>query len=170
MSIRYPIRKSTSSPKRTANRSMTRASSARCTTSMFIAAARVAELGESPATVDFVATEGIKLPQPPLKEIDGVGAATVLDELARTNRNSGSDPLASPKLLTAMSAESQTFYRTASRILGFRLTLNGRQPMRAIDVHVHPSTRGLDTSRLRLFRRNLERNSANAGNLRRVIC
>ena len=47
--------------------------------SMIIAAARVAELGELPATVDFVATEGIKLPQPPLKEIDSVGAATVLD-------------------------------------------------------------------------------------------
>jgi len=79
--------------------------------SMIIAAARVAELGESPATVDFVATEGIKLPQPPLKEIDGVGAATVLDELARTNRQLGSEPLASPKILTAMSTESQTFYK-----------------------------------------------------------
>jgi hypothetical protein len=79
--------------------------------SMIIAAARVAELGESPATVDFVATEGIKLPQPPLKEIDGVGAATVLDELARTNRQLGNAPLAPPKILTAMSAESQTFYK-----------------------------------------------------------
>ena len=78
---------------------------------MIIAAARVAELGESPATIDFVATEGIKLPQPPLKEIDGVGAATVLDELARTNRQLGSAPLAPPKLLIAMSAESQTFYK-----------------------------------------------------------
>ena len=32
-------------------------------TSMLVAAARVAELGETPATVDLVATEGIKMPQ-----------------------------------------------------------------------------------------------------------
>jgi 3-hydroxybutyryl-CoA dehydrogenase len=79
--------------------------------STIIAAARVAELGESPATIDFIATQGIKLPQPPLKEIDGIGASTVLDELARTNRQLGSAPLAPPKLLAAMSAESQTFYK-----------------------------------------------------------
>ena len=68
-------------------------------------------LTTSTATVDFIATEGIKLPQPPLKEIDGIGTATILDELARTNRQLGSAPLASPKLLTTMSAESQTFYK-----------------------------------------------------------
>ena len=79
--------------------------------STIIAAARVAELGESPATIDFIATQGIKLPWPPLKEIDGIGAATVLNELARTNRQLGSAPLAPPKLLTAMSAERQTFYK-----------------------------------------------------------
>jgi 3-hydroxybutyryl-CoA dehydrogenase len=79
--------------------------------SIIIAAARVAELGESPATIDFIATEGIKLPQPPLKEIDDIGASMVLDELAQTNLQLGSTPLAPPKLLTAMSVESQTFYK-----------------------------------------------------------
>src|SRR6185295_6149425 len=79
--------------------------------SMIIAAARVAELGEAPATIDFIAAQGIKLPQPPLKEIDGIGASTVLDELARTNRQLGNAPLAPPKILTAMSAERQTFYK-----------------------------------------------------------
>jgi hypothetical protein len=41
-------------------------------TSISIAAARVAELGESPATVDFVATEG-KDSQAPLKETTAFG-------------------------------------------------------------------------------------------------
>lgn len=81
--------------------------------STLISAARVVELGESPAAVDFVATEGIKLPQPPLKEIDSLGAATILDELARTNRQLGGDPLAPPDLLAAMAAANQTFYRGA---------------------------------------------------------
>jgi 3-hydroxyacyl-CoA dehydrogenase len=81
--------------------------------STLISAARVVELGESPATVDFVATEGIKLPQPPLKEIDSIGAASILDELARTNWQLGGEPLAPPELLAAMAEAKQTFYRDA---------------------------------------------------------
>ena len=77
---------------------------------MIIAAARVTELGESAATVDYVATKGIKMPQPPLKEIDNIGAAAVLEELESTNAKLGDQPLTPPKLLTAMAKENQTFY------------------------------------------------------------
>lgn len=79
--------------------------------STLVSAARVVELGESPATVDFVATEGIKLPQPPLKEIDSLGAASILAELAQTNQQLGGEPLAAPPLLAAMAAANQTFYQ-----------------------------------------------------------
>ncbi|HEX9455560.1 MAG TPA: 3-hydroxyacyl-CoA dehydrogenase NAD-binding domain-containing protein [Candidatus Binatia bacterium] len=80
-------------------------------TAMIVAAARVAELGESPAVVDRVATEGIKMPQAPLKEIDEQGAAVVLDELAQTNRLLGNEPLAAPELLTAMAQQNEPFYK-----------------------------------------------------------
>lgn len=80
-------------------------------TSMLVAAARVAELGESPATVDFVATEGIKMPRPPLKEIDAIGATALLQDLAKTNQMLGNKPLTAPKLLTAMAEEKQSFYK-----------------------------------------------------------
>jgi hypothetical protein len=79
--------------------------------SMTVAAGRVAELGESPATVDYIATEGIKMPQPPLKEIDRIGPARVLEELATTNRELRAQPLIPPKLLSAMREERQTFYK-----------------------------------------------------------
>ena len=79
-------------------------------TSMLIAAARVAELGESAATVDYIATEGIKMPRAPLKEIDKLGAAAALEELESTNVKLGDQPLTPPKLLTAMAKENQTFY------------------------------------------------------------
>jgi len=79
-------------------------------TSMLVAAARVAELGETPATVDYVATEGIKMPKPPLKEIDAIGAAGLLQDLARTNQMLGDKPLTAPNLLTDMAAEKQSFY------------------------------------------------------------
>ena len=55
-------------------------------TVIHVAAARVVELGESPATVDFVATEGVKIPQAPLKEIDSLGPAAVLEELSELNQ------------------------------------------------------------------------------------
>jgi 3-hydroxybutyryl-CoA dehydrogenase len=80
-------------------------------TSLIIAAARVAELGESPATVDFVATEGIKMPQPPLKEIDEIGPAAVLDDLEKTNLQLGDQPMPVPALLAQMAEEKQTFYK-----------------------------------------------------------
>ena len=68
-------------------------------TSMLVAAARVAELGESPATVDFVATQGIKMPQPPLQQIDARGAAALREELAKTNAMLGANPLPLPATL-----------------------------------------------------------------------
>src|SRR5262245_22508526 len=80
-------------------------------TSMFVAAARVAELGESPAMVDFVATEGIKMPRPPLKEIDTVGASALLEELKETNRLLGNQPLLAPELLSAMASSREPFYK-----------------------------------------------------------
>jgi 3-hydroxyacyl-CoA dehydrogenase len=80
-------------------------------TSMLIAAVRVAELGEAPATVDFVATEGIKMPKAPLREIDAAGAPALLQDLANTNNVLGDKPLAAPNLLTAMADEKQSFYK-----------------------------------------------------------
>jgi 3-hydroxyacyl-CoA dehydrogenase len=79
--------------------------------SMTIAAARVVELGESPTTVDFIATEGIKMPQPPLKEIDRIGPSAVLEELATTNWQLRDQPLTPPELLSVMRDERQTFYK-----------------------------------------------------------
>ena len=76
-----------------------------------VAAARVAELGESPRTIDFVAQEGIKLPEPPLKKIDTMGAAHILEELAQVNQRLGGDPLNPPTLLSAMAETSQTFFK-----------------------------------------------------------
>jgi 3-hydroxyacyl-CoA dehydrogenase len=80
-------------------------------TSILIAAARVAELGESPVTVDFVATEGVKIPHAPLKEIDGIGVPAVLEELEKLNRDLPENPLTAPGLLMAMATERETFYR-----------------------------------------------------------
>jgi 3-hydroxyacyl-CoA dehydrogenase len=80
-------------------------------TSLIIAAARVAELGESPATVDFVATEGIKMPKPPLKQIDEIGSAAVLADLEKTNLKLGDQPMPVPALLAQMAEEKQTFYK-----------------------------------------------------------
>ena len=79
-------------------------------TSMLIAAARVAELGETPATVDLVATEGIKMPQPPLKQIDATGAAALREELEKTNRMLGQNPLAIPAILAETTGGNKTFY------------------------------------------------------------
>ena len=79
--------------------------------SILVAAARVAELGESPATVDLVAGEGIKIPQPPLKEIDSIGAASLLHDLTAINQRLAEGVLSAPQLLTAMSDQRQTFYR-----------------------------------------------------------
>jgi 3-hydroxybutyryl-CoA dehydrogenase len=80
-------------------------------TVIHVAAARVVELGESPATVDFVATEGVKIPQAPLKEIDSLGSAAVLEELSQMNREMAEISLTPPELLIAMAREKQTFFR-----------------------------------------------------------
>ncbi len=80
-------------------------------TVIHVAAARVVELGESPATVDFVATEGIKIPQAPLKEIDSLGPAAVLEELSKMNHEMPGIYLTPPELLNAMAREGQTFYK-----------------------------------------------------------
>jgi 3-hydroxybutyryl-CoA dehydrogenase len=76
-----------------------------------VAAARIAELGESPSTIDFVAQEGIKFPEAPLREIDALGAAQILEELASINQQLGGEPLAPPKLLNAMAEAKQKFYQ-----------------------------------------------------------
>jgi 3-hydroxybutyryl-CoA dehydrogenase len=69
-------------------------------TSMLVAAARVAELGELPDTVDYVATEGIRMPQPPLKQIlNATGGAALRQDLAQTNAILGVNPLALPSIL-----------------------------------------------------------------------
>ena len=81
-------------------------------TVIHVAAARVVELGESPDTVDFVATEGVKIPQAPLKEMDSLGATTILKELSELKNEMPEVPLTPPQLLTAMAREGQTFYRT----------------------------------------------------------
>ena len=80
-------------------------------TVIHVAAARVVELGELPATVDFVATEGIKIPQPPLKEIDSLGATAILKELSELKNDIPEVPLIPPELLTAAAHEKQTFYK-----------------------------------------------------------
>ena len=53
---------------------------------------------------------GIKLPQA-LQEIDNVRASTVLEELAQTNQQLAGELLSPPKLLSAMVASNQTFYK-----------------------------------------------------------
>ena len=80
-------------------------------TTILVAAARVVELGESPATVDFVATEGIKIPEPPLKQIDSLGAAVLMEELGKINREMAQLSLTVPRLLAAMTSQGQPFYK-----------------------------------------------------------
>ena len=80
-------------------------------TATFVGAARVAELGESPTTIDFVAQEGLKLPEAPLKEIDTVGASKLLEQLAGINQKLGGESLAPPELLREMAQANQTFYK-----------------------------------------------------------
>ncbi len=80
-------------------------------TVIHIASARVVELGESPDIVDFVATEGIKIPRAPLKEIDNLGSVAVLQELAEINYEMPEVSLNPPQLLTTMAGEGQTFYK-----------------------------------------------------------
>jgi 3-hydroxyacyl-CoA dehydrogenase len=79
--------------------------------SIQVAATRVVELGEDPAKVDWIATEGIKIPQAPLKEIDSTGSKAVLEELEKIKQEMPDCPLTPPQLLAAMVREGQTFYK-----------------------------------------------------------
>ena len=79
-------------------------------TSMLVAAVRIAELGEAAATVDFVATQGIKMPQPPLKQLDMSGVTALREELEKTNRMLGASPLAIPTNLAETTGGYKTFY------------------------------------------------------------
>jgi 3-hydroxyacyl-CoA dehydrogenase len=96
-------------------------------TTILVAAARVVELGESPATVDFVAIEGIKIPEPPLKQIDSLGPAALIEELAKINREMPQLSLNAPQLLTAMASRGEPFYRN-------------EQPNPWLLSHVQPSS------------------------------
>ena len=80
-------------------------------TSVRIAAARTVELGESPATVDFVSTEGLKFPRGPLAEIDDLGADVVLDDLKKVNEALPGGRMNAPDLLTAMAQDEQKFFK-----------------------------------------------------------
>jgi 3-hydroxybutyryl-CoA dehydrogenase len=80
-------------------------------TSIRVAAARVVELGEDPRNVDFISVDGLKLPRPPLAEIDELGAGGLLDELSRVNRQLPQAKLAPPEILVAMREDGESFYR-----------------------------------------------------------
>ena len=79
-------------------------------TSIRVAAARTVELGESPATVDFISTEGLKFPRAPLAEIDELGAQAVLDDLQKVNDAMPGGKMKAPELLTALAKERHTFF------------------------------------------------------------
>jgi 3-hydroxybutyryl-CoA dehydrogenase len=79
--------------------------------SIWASAARTVELGESPATVDFIATQGIRIPRPPLREIDSLGAGNVLRELTAIYQEMPSIPLTPPALLAAMAGDRENFYK-----------------------------------------------------------
>ena len=82
-------------------------------TSVRIAAARVVELGESPATVDLISTEGLKFSRGPLAEIDEIGAAAVLKDLEELNATLPGGKLEAPAILSAMAAAGETFFKSA---------------------------------------------------------
>lgn len=79
-------------------------------TSVRLAAARTVELGEAPATVDFISTEGLKFPRPPLAEIDEIGAPAIVKDLEKVNAVLAHDGMNAPRLLKAMAQEGQKFY------------------------------------------------------------
>jgi 3-hydroxyacyl-CoA dehydrogenase len=80
-------------------------------TAIRIAAARLVELGESPTVVDFVSTEGVKIPIPPLASIDERGASEEIRALAEVNELIGGDSLPAPQLLTRMASANETFFK-----------------------------------------------------------
>lgn len=78
-------------------------------TSVRLAAARTVELGEAPATVDFVCTEGLKFTWEPLAGIDEAGAAAVLKDLQTVN-DAIPNGMNAPGLLEAMAREKENFF------------------------------------------------------------
>jgi 3-hydroxybutyryl-CoA dehydrogenase len=81
-------------------------------TSVRVAAARTVELGEAPATVDFIATEGLKFPRGPLAEIDELGPGTVLKDLQNVNEVMPVEAMPAPALLTAMANQGEKFFKS----------------------------------------------------------
>jgi 3-hydroxyacyl-CoA dehydrogenase len=79
--------------------------------SIRIVAARSAELDEAPATVDFIAVEGLKFPSGPLAEIDDLGADSVLKDLQKVNDAMPERKMKAPELLIAMAGEGQTVFK-----------------------------------------------------------
>jgi 3-hydroxybutyryl-CoA dehydrogenase len=80
-------------------------------TSIRVAAARTVELGESPGTVDFISTEGLKFPRGPLAEIDELGAQVVLNDLEKVNDAMPEGKMKAPELLTAIAEARHTFFK-----------------------------------------------------------
>lgn len=80
-------------------------------TAVRLAAARTVELGESPATVDYIAVEGLRFPQAPLAEIDALGAGTVLKDLQAVNGALPKIGMKAPDLLMAMAEKHERFFK-----------------------------------------------------------
>lgn len=78
------------------------------------AAARTVELGEAPRVVDFICTEGLKLPRGPLSEIDELGAKAVLQDLRTVNAAMADKPITAPELLTAMASAGEIFFKAGA--------------------------------------------------------
>jgi hypothetical protein len=78
--------------------------------SIHVSAARVVELGEDPAKVDFISTVGIKIPRPPLREIDNAGAVAVIKEIDAINGAIAGAQLMLPQILLAVADQGQSFY------------------------------------------------------------
>jgi 3-hydroxyacyl-CoA dehydrogenase len=78
--------------------------------SIHVSAARVVELGEDPAKVDFISTVGIKIPKPPLREIDNAGTVAVIKEINAINGAIAGAQLMPPQILLAVADQGQSFY------------------------------------------------------------
>jgi hypothetical protein len=99
-------------------------------TSIRIGAARTVELGESPATVDFISTEGLKFPGAPLAEIDEFGAEAVLDDLAKVNEAIPGGKMKAPQLLLAMAKERHSFFKDGKANPAIAAFVSGRDRAR----------------------------------------
>jgi 3-hydroxyacyl-CoA dehydrogenase len=99
-------------------------------TSIRIGAARTVELGESPATVDFICTEGLKFPGAPLAEIDEFGAEAVLEDLAKVNQAIPGGKMKAPELLLAMAKGRHTFFKDGTANPAIAAFVSGRDHAR----------------------------------------